>query len=254
MTVSNQIDRAVALLNHSRRAIALTGAGISTPSGIPDFRSPNSGLWQHKNPLEMASMYAFRQRPEDFFDWIQPIARQVINAEPNAAHTALAELEMYGPLKGVITQNVDMLHDKAGSAVVYEVHGHLRDVTCLQCFTIYPSSPHLEIFVDTGEIPYCESCGGVLKPNVILIGEQLPIRILNQAKKEARTCDVMLVVGSSLEMAPVGDLPLLAAESGARLIIVNYEPTHADPLADVVIHANVVDVLPRLAAPFLGTQ
>ena len=252
MTISNQIDRAVALLSRSRRAIALTGAGISTPSGIPDFRSPDSGLWRHKNPLEVASIYAFRHRPQDFYDWIHPFARQTIDAEPNAAHYALAQLEMQGTLRGVITQNVDMLHGKAGSAVVYEVHGHLREVTCLNCYTIYPSSLHLEKFVDSGEVPRCDSCNGVLKPNLILIGEQLPIRIFNQAKKEASSCDVMLVVGSSLEMAPAAELPLLAAESGARLIIVNNEPTPADQIADVIIRADVVEVLPRLAAPFLG--
>jgi NAD-dependent deacetylase len=248
MTFDGQNQRALELFAGSRHAIALTGAGLSTSSGIPDFRSPGSGLWKDVNPFEVASIHAFKQRPQDFYDWIHPLAKLVVEAEPNAAHFALAQLESRGFLKGIITQNIDMLHERAGSKSVHEVHGHLRAVTCVRCFTVYPAAPFLDNFIDTSDVPYCEDCGGVLKPNVILIGEQLPVRVMNQATKQVRDCDLMLIAGSSLEMAPAGDLPLLAVESGARLIIVNFTPTHLDHLADVVIHGDVVDVLPRLAA------
>lgn len=236
----------------SRKAVALTGAGISTPSGLPEFRSPDSGLWQNVDPFEVATIFAFRRKPEAFFNWIHPLARLTMNAQPNIAHIALAQLESFGPLAGVITQNIDDLHGKAGSKRVYEVHGNWREVTCIRCYSIYPVSPHLDNFMDRGEVPLCPGCGGVLKPNVILFGEQLPVGIVNQARKLTQSCDLMLVVGSSLQVAPAGDLPLLALNSGARLVIINLEPTVLDDMADVVIHADVVDVLPRLAEPFLG--
>jgi NAD-dependent deacetylase len=250
MMLEDQIEHAITLLSQSQRTMALTGAGISTPSGIPDFRSANSGFWENANPFEVASIYSFRQRPQDFYDWIQPLARQTIEAQPNAAHYALAELEIHGPLVGVITQNVDMLHGKAGSQTVYEIHGHFREVTCLSCYTVFSSSPHLDDFIETGDLPHCSDCGGILKPNVILIGEQLPVRILNEAKQQIRACDLMLVAGSSLQMAPACDIPAFAMDCGARLLIVNLESTHMDRHADVVIQADVVDVLPKLAAHF----
>lgn len=244
------IAEAQQLLRQAKHVVALTGAGVSTASGIPDFRSPTSGLWERANPLEVASIYAFRQRPQDFYDWIYPLADLTLAAEPNPAHVALAQLERHGPLQTLITQNIDMLHTRAGSESVLEIHGHMRELTCLRCYEIIPSADILETFLETGETPLC-ACGGVLKPNVILFGEQLPVRTMNKAKKETRACDLMLVAGSSLEVAPAGDLPLLAQQTGSRLVIVNHTETHVDGLADVVIHADVVDILPLLAAPFL---
>jgi len=143
-----------------------------------------------------------------------------------------------------------MLHGRAGSQVVLEVHGHLREVTCIDCYGVYPAGDYLQAFIIHGDVPRCRDCGGVIKPNAILFGEQLPVRVMNAARKEARRCDLMIVVGSSLTVAPAGDLPLLALQHGARLIIVNKEPTHVDGHADVDIPGDVVDVLPALAAPF----
>jgi NAD-dependent deacetylase len=249
-TIEKLTQQAIELLTQSRHVVALTGAGISTPSGIPDFRSPDSGVWRNTNPMDVATIYAFRHRPQAFYDWIRPLAKLTLSAQPNAAHLALAEMEACGLLKCVITQNIDMLHTRAGSQTIYEVHGHLRQATCLRCYHVYEAAPIISEFVESGLAPHCTACGGVLKPNVILFGEQLPIRILQQAQREAKRCDLMLVAGSSLEVAPAGDLPLLASQHGARLIFVNYEATHLDPLADVCIHADVVDVLPKLAAAF----
>lgn len=251
MSSNHLIEQARALLSSSRHAIALTGAGISTASGIPDFRSPESGLWQNADPFEVASIYSFRRRPQDFYDWIHPLARLTLNATPNPAHTALAQLEKCGWIHCVITQNVDALHTKAGSSAVYEVHGHFREMTCLGCYSVFPAAEHLEAFVGSGQVPLCSVCGGVLKPNVILIGEQLPIRVFSEARRQARECDLMIVVGSSLAMAPAGDLPALAVETGAKLLIINREHTHLDHMADVVIIGDAVDILPELASTLI---
>ncbi len=245
------IERAVTLLQACRHAVALTGAGVSTPSGIPDFRSAGSGLWGQVDPFEVASLEGFLRRPQAFYDWVYPLAHMTLRALPNPAHYALAHLEQYGPLKSIITQNIDMLHGRAGSQHVYEVHGHLREVTCLQCRRVSPATTLWPDFLASRQMPSCAMCGGILKPNVVLFGEDLPLGTLLGAESEARTCDLMLVAGSSLEVTPAGDLPLIARRAGARLVIVNFTPTPIDRLADVVIRGDVADILPRLAAPFL---
>jgi NAD-dependent deacetylase len=239
------IARAAELLRRASYTVAMTGAGISTPSGIPDFRSPDSGLWTQVDPMAVASIFAFRQRPQDFFDWIRPLARLMIEAQPNPAHQALARLESAGRLKAVITQNIDGLHQKANSQRVHEIHGHMRQVTCVRCYQVVPVDGLIEEFLTQGEIPHC-TCGGVMKPNVILFGEQLPLQVLTAARQDITACDLMLVAGSSLEVEPAADLPLLAIGHGARLVIINYQPTHLDERADVLIHADVAKVLPRI--------
>jgi NAD-dependent deacetylase len=254
MELASKIEKAIELLARSRRAVALTGAGISTPSGIPDFRSAGSGLWSDVDPMEVASIYSFRRQPQAFYDWLHPFAKLTIAAEVNPAHVALAQLEECGRLLGVITQNVDMLHSKAGSKSVFELHGHMREMTCLSCYATVASDPFIEAFINHGDMPYCECCGGVLKPNLILYGEQLPMDVMIQAERLITTCDVMIVVGTSLLISPACDLPFTASKAGSRLIVVNYEPTPVDYLADVVIRANVVDVLPRLVAPFINSE
>ena len=246
------IEQAIDYLKHSRRAVALTGAGVSTPSGIPDFRSPDSGLWEEHDPMTVASIEAFERRPQDFYGWIHPLAELTLQAQPNPAHIALVDLETNGPLQALITQNIDMLHSRAGSQNVYEVHGHLRQTTCMGCGLVTDAEGMLAEFVATKEVPTCVICGHVLKPNVTLMGEVPPLSVFRAAEMWAATCDLMLVVGSSLSVIPVADLPLLAKQNNARLIIVNYEETYADPIADVVIHGNVAEVLPRMAAPFLS--
>jgi len=243
--------QALDILKKARHLVALTGAGISTRSGIPDFRSPESGLWDRYDPMEVATLAAFKQTPQAFYDWIRPLAQKTLAAQPNAAHLALAQLEQFGPLQAVITQNIDGLHTRAGSKTIYEVHGHLREATCMHCLQIYQTDEVMVDYLADGRIPRCPGCGGLLKPNIILFGEILPITVLNRAKRHVHQCDVMIVAGSSLEVAPAGDLPMLAKYAGARLIIVNFAETHLDYLADVVIHADVVDVLPELAASFV---
>jgi NAD-dependent deacetylase len=168
-------------------------------------------------------------------------------AEPNAAHLALARLEQIGRLRAVITQNIDVLHRRAGSRNVFELHGSLHSATCVMCFTSYPTDSLLKPFLEDGGLPQCPGCGGLLKPDVTLMGEQLPAAALRAARRAVRECDVLLVAGSSLEVMPAAGLPLEALNYGAHLIIVNLEPTFVDPRAAVCISADVIDVLPRLA-------
>jgi len=241
------IRRAAQLLRTATHAIALTGAGISTPSGIPDFRSAGIGLWEQANPMEVATIYAFRQNPARFFNWIQPLAASIHYARPNPAHAALAHLEQTGIIQLVITQNIDGLHQRAGSTQVAEVHGHIREATCLSCYLVVPSELYQAQVAANGAVPHCPRCNGVLKPNVTLFGEALPAPAMLVAVQATRKCDVMLIAGSSLEVSPAADLPELALGHGARLVIVNLSDTHLDRRADVLIRGDVADILPRIA-------
>jgi NAD-dependent deacetylase len=241
-----EVERAAELVRESHYMVALTGAGHSTASGIPDFRSPQSGLWEKADPMLVASVWSFRLKPETFYHWIRPLVRTMLDARPNPAHFALAELERRGILKAVITQNIDDLHQRAGSQRVLELHGHMREATCVRCYKVVPVEPLIQPLLD-GQVPHCE-CGGVLKPNVILFGEQLPVRVFNEARAEAKRCDLFLVAGSSLEVIPAADLPYVAIRSGAQGMIVNYQPTDFDRHAQVVIHGDVTEILPRIVA------
>jgi NAD-dependent deacetylase len=252
MVTDNLLRQAIDLLHASRNTVALTGAGVSTHSGIPDFRTPSSGLWNNIDPMEVASIQSFRNFPERFYAWVQGVAANALYALPNPAHTALAQLEQFGPLQCVITQNIDALHAKAGSQLIYELHGSLRKATCMQCQASYTARPLFELFIETGKVPRCRMCNGVIKPDVILYGENLPWHVLAAAQKSVRNCDLLLVAGTSLEVVPSADLPALAKHTGSKLIIVNYTETFADDFADVVIHGDVAEILPLLAAPFVA--
>lgn len=244
--LDEQVQTVARLLLSARTAVALTGAGISTPSGIPDFRSPKCGLWKDIDPLAVASIHGFRQNPEAFYNWIYPLANLTVHARPNPAHFAIASLEAQKKLHGVITQNIDMLHSRAGSTVVHELHGQLRDATCIHCFTVFPAEPIIQQFLKDRKVPHCPHCGNIIKPNVILFGEQLPIRPLMAAQSLTRKADLVLIVGTSLEVAPASDLPMLAMRNGAKIVIINLEATHLDEAATVVIHADAATVLPTI--------
>ena len=246
------IDFAADLIRQSKHAVALTGAGLSTPSGIPDFRSEGSGLWSKDEPLEVASLSTFRTYPEKFYQWFRPLSGQVFTALPNAAHAALAQLQKAGRLRSIITQNIDMLHQKAGSCSVIELHGTVQTLTCTECYTKVDSTPYLSLLSEKGENPYCPKCGKTLKPDVILFGEQLPQSAWFQAQREARQCDLMIVVGSSLEVLPVAGLPMQALDRGAHLIIINNSITYLNVRADVVITEDVASVLPAIAERVLN--
>jgi NAD-dependent deacetylase len=247
LTVQTAIEDAAELVRKAKRAVVLTGAGISTPSGIPDFRSEGTGLWSREEPLEVASLHTFRTVPERFFEWFRPLAGQIFYANANAAHAALAQLEHTGYIKTIITQNIDGLHQKAGSTCVVETHGTMRTLTCTSCYQKFEADAYLRSFIDQGRIPLCSQCNGILKPDVILFGEQLPHTAWVQAQRAARQCDLMLVAGSSLEVLPVAGLPIQSLDRGAHLIVVNNTPTYINVRADVVILKDVASILPEIA-------
>ena len=241
------IKDAAELFRKAKRVAVLTGAGISSPSGIPDFRSEGSGLWSRDEPMEVASLTAFRISPERFFNWFRPLAVQIYNAKPNAAHIALAELENAGCELRVVTQNIDGLHQKAGSARVVEMHGTLRTLSCTECFKQFESESFLQAYINDGNIPRCLNCNGILKPDVILFGEQLPQFAWLESQRVARQCDLMLVAGSSLEVLPVAGLPMQALDRGAHLIVINNTPTYVNVRADVVLMDDVASIIPEIA-------
>jgi NAD-dependent protein deacetylase/lipoamidase len=225
-------QRLAELIVERQPCAVLTGAGVSTESGIPDFRSA-SGIWAQYDPMEYATIAAFRRNPEKVWSFYSKRLGVLTEAEPNLAHVALAELERRGLIEAVVTQNVDRLHERAGSKNIVEVHGSLRTSSCLDC-------GHRESFdrvIELLPVPHCERCGSVLKPDVVMFGELLPETELDRAFKLARRAGLFLVVGSSLEVYPVAGLPEEALAAGAALAIVNKGPTPYDPRADLKIDA-----------------
>jgi NAD-dependent deacetylase len=248
------IGFAAELIEQARHVVILTGAGLSTPSGIPDFRSEGSGLWARDEPLEVASQTTFRTAPEKFFNWFRPLAGQIYHAEPNAAHYALAALEKNGRLQTILTQNIDMLHQKAGAQNVVELHGTLRTLSCTQCYQQVSCEPYLPPFLEYGTVPHCPHCRALLKPDVILFGEQLPQKAILKAQQECRKCDLMIVAGSSLEVLPVAGLPMQAIDHGAHLVILNQAFTYINPRADIVLNENTAEVIPAIVERVLYGQ
>ncbi|MFC2028379.1 NAD-dependent deacetylase [Chloroflexota bacterium] len=239
------------LIRNSKNTVLLTGAGISTPSGIPDFRSEGTGLWSVNEPLEVASLNTFRHSPEKFFSWIRPLAKLIVTAEPNSAHMAVTELETAGYINTIVTQNIDDLHQKSGSKNVVETHGSLSSMTCTKCFHNLSSKPFINPFINKGELPYCPKCSSILKPDVILFGEQMPYGPWEDALSAVSSCELMIVAGSSLEVLPVASLPLKALDKGAHLIIVNQTPTYLGVRADIVFMDDVIDILPQISRQIL---
>lgn len=244
--ITNNIRYASRIIKGSKQATILTGAGISTPSGIPDFRSTDSGLWAKYDPFEVASLLAFRHNPERFFSWMRPLVGQIQKALPNAAHRGLATLEHAGFIHTIITQNIDNLHQQAGSKEILEIHGSLQTLSCVNCFRKYAAGEYIQPYLEDGTIPHCPICGSILKPDVILMGEQLPADVWLASQAASRSCDLMIVAGSSLEVMPVASLPMLAVENGAHLIIINQTPTYIDVRADVVFNQDVAEIIPRI--------
>ncbi|MEX2683793.1 MAG: NAD-dependent deacetylase [Candidatus Sigynarchaeota archaeon] len=235
------------LIVEAHHVVALTGAGISTESGIPDFRSPGSGLWQ-KYDQSLMDIDTFRDNPVPFYTMAAEIAGPIFSAKPNPAHIALARLEAAGKLDGIITQNIDGLHQQAGSKVVIEVHGSLRTCTCMRCGGNFAIDVLARKIVAEGELPpTCDECNtGILKPDAVFFGEALPGKAMERAIAMAEACDLFLVLGSSLEVYPANRLPRIAMDHGAQLAIVNREPTMLDPSATVVLRATLGEVLPDI--------
>jgi len=242
--LEEQIAKLAELLRCSKHALALSGAGISTESGIPDFRSPGSGLWSRVDPLEVATGEAFRRDPQKFYRFWRERLPALLEAEPNVTHITLARLEEKGLLQGIITQNIDNLHREAGSKKIWEVHGNYKRAVCSECGRRYEIE-QLLTKLKGDELPYCDSCGGLLKPDVVLFGEQLPPSFVEAEAAVARA-DLLLALGTSLEVYPVAGLVPQATHGGAKVIIINRDPTPYDQLAELVIHAQLSPVMELL--------
>ncbi len=240
------ISKAAELIRESNYTVVLSGAGISTSSGIPDFRSTTGGLWQHFNPMEVASLSVFRTNPQKFFNWFRPMAKTIFEAKPNSAHFAIAKLEKLGFINEIITQNIDILHQKANSQEVHEVHGTISTMTCTSCFQKHQAKDYIREYIENSTIPLCSQCNQILKPDVILFEEQLPKIIWEKAANAINKCDLLIVVGSSLEVSPVSNLPYKAISKGAKLIINNHSPTYLDERADLLIRGDLADTLPSI--------
>ena len=240
--------RLAAIIRGSESVVALTGAGISVPSGIPDFRSPGSGLWTKVDPMEVAHIDVFRRDPERFWSFYGHRFDALEDKEPNRAHEILAELEHAGLLDAVITQNVDRLHTRAGSNQVIEVHGSIGSSSCLSCGGRFPLPEVRERQAGGGDgVPRCD-CGEPLKPDVVLFGELLPVAALERAQRLAGRADVLLCIGSSLEVHPVAGLPELTMAAGGVLAIITQGRTPFDRFAEVRMQGDVVEELEALRA------
>jgi NAD-dependent deacetylase len=234
------INQAVQLIQESSSVVALTGAGISTDSGIPDFRSPD-GLWS-KYPVKLGDYRYFQKHPDQFIKMGKELLPLLLNAQPNKGHKALKELEDMGKLTAVITQNIDGLHQMAGSQTVIEIHGTYKTATCLQCNKPFTLNQFLSLFSTSF---LCPDCSGMVKPDIVMFGEELPREEFSKAVKAAHMADVMLVVGSRLEVYPASHLVLVTKEGGS-LIIINDTTTALDKMADVIVRGDISVCLPKI--------
>jgi NAD-dependent deacetylase len=249
LNLEQQLQDAAELMQQAKRIVALTGAGISTESGIPDFRSPGS-IWLQQPPVSYHDFISKTEARQQYWQSRRNLSAQVAGARPNAAHLALAELERKQLLQGIITQNFDGLHHDAGNNAerIVELHGTSRAAACTLCGKRSPIK-ELQQRIDAGEIdPVCPDCGGFLKSATILFGQRVPEAELTRAREFAAACDLFLVVGSSLKVTPAATLPRIALKNYVPLIIINLQPTPLDDYADVVIHEKAGGVLPPLVA------
>jgi NAD-dependent deacetylase len=239
------------LIRRSERVVALTGAGVSVPSGIPDFRTPGKGLWANVDPMAVATIDAFHRDTRRFWEFYRPRFHDLADKEPNPAHAALAELERRGLLDAVITQNIDRLHRKAGSEEVIEVHGSIATASCTSCAASYPLEKVESLFEADG-IATCTCCAGKVKPDVVLFGEMLPAQAMARAEELCSAADLLLCAGSSLEVYPVAGLPEMTLGRGGRIAIVTKSSTPYDDAAAVRLSGDVTEDLQAVLAALDG--
>jgi NAD-dependent deacetylase len=236
------------LVRSAGSVVALTGAGISVPSGIPDFRSPGTGIWENVDPMEVAHIDAWRADPQRFWSFYGDRFQSLGDKQPNGAHEALTELERRGLLDAVITQNIDMLHRKAGTSTIVEVHGSIASSSCLDCGASFELDDVIKRMRSAGDgVPACD-CGQPLKPDVVLFGELLPPEVLGAAMRYATDADLLLCIGSSLEVFPVAQLPGVTQANGGQVALVTQGQTPWDSRAVVKLSGDVEDELQALVA------
>lgn len=238
-------------LREARQAVAFTGAGISTESGIPDFRSP-SGVWSKYRQVLFQEFLDSSSARREYWRQKCEAHRDFALAEPNAGHRVLAAWEQRGLIHGVITQNIDGLHQMAGNRRVLELHGTSRQIECLDCHQRYDPEPWVQAFLETQVPPDCPECGGLLKHATVSFGQSMPMEILGEAEQWSRQADVFLAIGSSLVVYPAAALPRLAEAGGARLVILNRDPTPLDDIADVVVRVSIGEALTAIDALLEG--
>jgi NAD-dependent deacetylase len=248
VATSARAERLAELLRDAKCAVVLTGAGVSVPSGIPDFRSPGTGLWENVDPMEVAHVDAWRRDPDRFWSFYGQRFASLVDKQPNEAHLALAELERRGLVRAVITQNVDRLHRQAGSERVIEVHGSIAHSVCMQCGGRVTLERVIELLRGGEGAPECVACVAPLKPDVVLFGELLPERAMAEAQELALEADLMVCVGSSLEVYPVAGLPAMTHGGGGRIALVTQGPTPYDADAEVKLDGDVVEDLRAVLA------
>jgi len=247
--LESQVEQVAELIVNARRVVVFTGAGISTESGIPDFRSPG-GIWERFDPEEF-TYQQFLSNPESRKKHWRLLGSGRLHggAEPNPAHYAIAELEKLGKLDCVITQNVDNLHQRAGvpENKVFELHGNMQWTVCLGCGRRYPFADVSDRVAGGEQEPACEVCRGMLKPDVVMFGEQLPERVFREASRHSRQCDLFLVIGSSLVVTPAAYMPVYAVDAGAGLVIINLSETPMDRRAAVLVRAKAGEAMSKIA-------
>lgn len=244
---TREAERLAELIRDSSCTVALTGAGISVPSGIPDFRTPGKGLWEKVDPMKVAHIDAFRSDPAAFWEFYRPRLHGLGGVEPNRAHEVLAELERRGLLEAVITQNIDTLHTRAGSKRVVEVHGSIRTASCQACDATYELAKVEELFDEDG-VATCSACASLVKPDVVLFGEMLPAEPMAEAESLAARAELLLCIGSSLEVYPVAGLPSVTLAGRGTLAVVTQGPTPYDDDAGVRMDGDVVADLEAVLA------
>src|SRR5262249_53168437 len=221
ITMLTSIEQAIEIINRSNHIVAFSGAGVSTEAGIPDFRS-KGGWWEDEHFMELMSSYGFDRDPAGFYQAALTMLPGIHRAKPTEAHRLLAQLERQGKLTAVVTQNIDGLHQAAGSRTVYEIHGNFRTGHCVDCRATYPTHSMIEFYdqIERGEIafPTCKKCASPIKPDVVLIGDIMPQERWNASVAAVKQCDLMLALGSSLVIYPAAELPAMAIANGARLI------------------------------------
>ena len=241
------VARLAELIRENQPCVVLTGAGVSTESGIPDFRSP-TGIWAQFDPLEYATLGAFRRDPAKVWRFYAPRFAMLTEAEPNRAHLALAEVERRGLVGAIVTQNIDLLHERAGSQEVVEVHGSIATSTCPACGARYELAQVVPL-IEAGEgAPHCPACGAILKPDVVFFDELLPPDAIDRAYELAGEARLLLVVGSSLEVYPVAELPRTTLDAGGKVAVVNRTPTWVDGRAALRLDGSAGDVLTAAVA------
>lgn len=240
-------ERLAALIRDCQPCVVLTGAGASTESGIPDFRSP-TGIWATVDPMEYASLSAFRRDPARVWSFYRLRVELLVEARPSRVHHALAELERRGLVQAVVTQNIDLLHERAGSRDVVEVHGSIRSATCPHCRERQPLAGVLAQLEASETAPTCPACGAIVKPDVVFFEEMLPPDAIDRAHDLAAGARLLLVIGTSLEVHPVAGLPDLTRRAGGKVAIVNVAPTGFDARATLVLRDPAGEVLERVLA------